>query len=381
MQAPPRVLLCLALAALATCFAATAYAVGHARPHRTAAVAAALGPAPEPAVQVEVAASRQDAPSNARRVIRLTPPDVAVELSRPVSTAAVHRLAHAPGVRRVAVLDVGHVRLGGRRLHVAGVDPVQLRPFTPALTAGSDALWSSVGRGELTVAYSYAQHLRRALGRTLAVHAPAGRLVALRLGAFASLGLGRSDALVTHAVARELGLQPRRVVLVSAPRLAIGTVAAESRRYLHAPRARVHVLRPPPVPVTPVSAFARESIPPAYLALYQAAARTCPGLPWTVLAGIGAVETRHGADLSRSSKGARGPMQFLPTTFAAYAVDGNGDGVANIDNPADAVFSAARLLCLDGAGRGGRSLYDAIWDYNHADWYVREVLAYAVAYA
>ena len=47
-------------------------------------------------------------------------------------------------------------------------------------------------------------------------------------------------------------------------------------------------------------------------------------------------------------------MQFLPATFAEYAVDGDGDGKALIDDPADAVYTAARLLCSDGAGRGGR---------------------------
>jgi membrane-bound lytic murein transglycosylase B len=50
-------------------------------------------------------------------------------------------------------------------------------------------------------------------------------------------------------------------------------------------------------------------------------------------------------------------------------------------NPYDAVPSAARLLCADGAAKGGQSLYNAIFDYNHADWYVREVLGLAAGYA
>jgi membrane-bound lytic murein transglycosylase B len=50
-------------------------------------------------------------------------------------------------------------------------------------------------------------------------------------------------------------------------------------------------------------------------------------------------------------------------------------------NPYDAVPSAARLLCADGAASGGQSLYNAIFDYNHADWYVNEVLALAAKYA
>ncbi|GAC1322701.1 MAG: hypothetical protein NVSMB13_01530 [Mycobacteriales bacterium] len=118
--------------------------------------------------------------------------------------------------------------------------------------------------------------------------------------------------------------------------------------------------------------------PPAdYFALYHAAAPTCPGLSWTILAAIGQVETGHGRDLSTSSAGAVGPMQFLPATFAAVAVDGNHDGRKDIRDPADAIFSAARYLCENGAGGDARSLYNAIWNYNHADWYVQMVLKLA----
>jgi hypothetical protein len=66
--------------------------------------------------------------------------------------------------------------------------------------------------------------------------------------------------------------------------------------------------------ITP-SAQALAAIPPDYLQTYQAAAATCPGLPWTVLAGIGEAETGQGRDTQISSAGAEGPMQFEPATF------------------------------------------------------------------
>ena len=50
-------------------------------------------------------------------------------------------------------------------------------------------------------------------------------------------------------------------------------------------------------------------------------------------------------------------------------------------NPYDAVPSAARMLCADGAAAGGSALSRAIFDYNHADWYVKEVLGLAAEYA
>jgi hypothetical protein len=70
---------------------------------------------------------------------------------------------------------------------------------------------------------------------------------------------------------------------------------------------------------TPSSA-ATASIPPAMLALYQSAATTCPGLPWTVLAAIGTIESDNGQSTlpgvhsGANSAGAEGPMQFEPST-------------------------------------------------------------------
>ena len=124
-------------------------------------------------------------------------------------------------------------------------------------------------------------------------------------------------------------------------------------------------------------------MPPStlYLTLYKRAASTCAGLSWTVLAAIGQVESAHGSNPSTSSAGAMGPMQFLPSTFAHYAVDGNGDGLADIMDPYDAIFTAASYICANGAGRGGDALYSAVWHYNHADWYVQMVLALATQYA
>ncbi|MCW2707286.1 MAG: Lytic transglycosylase catalytic, partial [Frankiales bacterium] len=112
----------------------------------------------------------------------------------------------------------------------------------------------------------------------------------------------------------------------------------------------------------------------------QLSASYCPGLSWKVLAAIGQVESDHGRNVGPSSAGALGPMQFMPSTWAQYAVDGDGDGKADIMNPYDAVPAAALYLCRNGAGLGGQALYDAIFNYNHADWYVREVLAIAAAY-
>lgn len=113
--------------------------------------------------------------------------------------------------------------------------------------------------------------------------------------------------------------------------------------------------------------------------VYEGAAATCEGLDWSILAAIHYEERRHGTGPATSSKGAEGPMQFLPSTFETYAVDGDGDGTARINDFEDAVFSAANLLCANGAG-DSRRLADAIFAYNHSDSYVARVLARARRY-
>jgi membrane-bound lytic murein transglycosylase B len=96
---------------------------------------------------------------------------------------------------------------------------------------------------------------------------------------------------------------------------------------------------------------------------------------------MGQIESSHGRNTGPSSAGARGPMQFLPSTWRSYGLDGDRDGRADIMNPYDAVPSAAKYLCGYGAGQGGRKLSYAIWQYNHSNDYVNSVLGLARAYA
>jgi membrane-bound lytic murein transglycosylase B len=127
------------------------------------------------------------------------------------------------------------------------------------------------------------------------------------------------------------------------------------------------------------------AIPAAYLTWYKEAARTCHGLAWEVLAAIGTMESDNGRSVARgvrhgkNRKGAEGPMQFEPATFAEYAVRADRSRKLSPYDPEDAIFSAARMLCSDGGGRA-RGLKGAIFAYNHARWYVRDVLALAAKY-
>lgn len=128
-------------------------------------------------------------------------------------------------------------------------------------------------------------------------------------------------------------------------------------------------------------------VPTSMLALYQRAARTCPGLPWSVLAAIGTVESSNGTSplpgvrSGANAAGAEGPMQFEPTTFALYdrPVPAGGVKPPSPYDPVDAVYAAARDLCANGAA-SGRHLAAAVFAYNHSSLYVSRVLTLAQSY-
>jgi hypothetical protein len=120
-------------------------------------------------------------------------------------------------------------------------------------------------------------------------------------------------------------------------------------------------------------------VPAVLVPIYQRASNAYglgPQGP-SILAAINGVETAFGTNLNVSSAGAVGWMQFMPATWAGYGVDANGDGVKDPYDPEDAIFAAAGYLRAAGAPL---DWYTAVFAYNHADWYVAEVLANAQCY-
>ncbi len=113
-----------------------------------------------------------------------------------------------------------------------------------------------------------------------------------------------------------------------------------------------------------------------YLNLYQSAGSKYQ-FPWQVLAAIGRVESIHGENMGPSSAGALGPMQFMPATWDAYGLDGDGNGTKDIMDPKDAIPTAADYLVKAG---GEAKLHDAIFAYNHSEEYVALVMEWAKKY-
>ena len=113
------------------------------------------------------------------------------------------------------------------------------------------------------------------------------------------------------------------------------------------------------------------------VALWQGAG-SAYGIPWEVLASINKVESNFGRNMGPSSAGAVGWMQFMPSTWDRWGLDANGDGVADPWNPQDAIYAAARYLAAAG---GSQDISRAVLAYNHAQWYVDEVLQLAHTFA
>jgi murein DD-endopeptidase MepM/ murein hydrolase activator NlpD len=161
----------------------------------------------------------------------------------------------------------------------------------------------------------------------------------------------------------------RRLVVVAAVALALVAGTARADVFEVVPTTSMAIV--PPAPAVPAHLDQAQ-----LLGLWQGAGAEY-GVPWQVLAAINKVESNFGRNMGPSSAGAVGWMQFMPATWLAYGVDANGDGVADPWNPADAIYSAARYLSANGAGS---NLPAAVYQYNHAGWYVNEVLGIAQLY-
>jgi hypothetical protein len=103
---------------------------------------------------------------------------------------------------------------------------------------------------------------------------------------------------------------------------------------------------------------------------WVAAARAF-GLKWSVLAAITQIESGFGCNMGPSKAGAIGWTQFMPATWRRWGMDADGDGKASPYDSVDAIFSTARYLRASGAPH---SYKRALFAYNHAGWYVRDVL-------
>lgn len=301
-------------------------------------------------------------------------PDLMIVTPGGLNAVQADEIKAVSGVRDTLVFDGGQIRAGGHLVSAAGVEPGQFRSWVPLQAASDEALWRDLAGGDFLAASGAASRLELREGYGYQLSGAAGSTA--RFGGAADLGISGIDLLVNSATSRRLGLAPRVGALVSAPGVSMDSLIAAMRDIVGTD-ARLLTLRSP----QPSAAGGPIT---TYLRLFQAsAAKYCPAISWTILAAIAQIESADGQNNGPSAAGALGPMQFLPSTWAAWGITGFGQaGAPDVMNPLDAVPAAARMLCADGASAGtAAGLRQAIYAYNHANWYVDEVLALAARYA
>ena len=303
-------------------------------------------------------------------------PDLAVIEPHGLSVAQVTALRKLRGVSDVLAIDGASIKARGRQVNVVGVNPQQFRSWTPLATASDQKLWTALAGGAFVASGDAGRQLGLRPGARYQLTGAAS--LTLPYGGAASFGIAGVDLVVSTAASAQLGLIHNVAALISAPGAAMTTLKGEVRHLLGRGGSVVSLREPQ----LPVDATTSPGKPSNYIELFrESAARYCPGMSWTVLAAIGQIESGDGANVGPSSAGAVGPMQFLPSTWAEWGITAFGEpGPPNVMDPYDAVPSAARYLCAAGAGTPA-GLPRAIFAYNHATWYVAEVLALAREYA
>ncbi|WP_248961633.1 C40 family peptidase [Sphaerisporangium perillae] len=166
----------------------------------------------------DLVAARAADPPLASTTTQVTPlaelrkPQLFVVAPRPLSAAAVHRVKARKGVKAVEVVDAADVMMDGKRVQTMGVNPSTFRAYTPRATARSDVLWNSVAAGDVAVSFILGNDGGVALGSTVN---GGGRK--LRVGAYATMGMGMINAVVSRDVAKSLGIPEHNALVVSAP--------------------------------------------------------------------------------------------------------------------------------------------------------------------
>jgi hypothetical protein len=369
---PAQLAVLVAACAALTAFAAPARAAATGGPYQVAVT-------PPPGVAAPASSASPSGPPSRHLFV----PDLIAAVPSGISAAQLAKITKLHGVQAVLPVDGGKVKVNGKNANVLGVSPRAFRSWTPLSTADSAAVWSDLSKGKLVSTGAAARRLHLSAGKSYPVSAAV--LAQVPFGGATALDVTGADAIVNLTRSAQLGLAQNFAVLISiAPSASLPTLMAQVKSVVGRGGQVVNLVSYSLVTASqsPVATIIPAGAPANYLNLFKAsAAKYCPGLSWTVLAAIGQIESGDGANDGPSSAGALGPMQFMPATWAEWGIDGFGQtGAPSIMNPLDAVPSAARLLCAAGAANPA-TLSEAIFAYNHANWYVAEVLALANEYA
>ncbi|MFI0482489.1 C40 family peptidase [Actinomadura sp. 9N215] len=203
-----------------------------------AVLAARGGDAPAPAADGErrarfVAASGSTglSPSAVAPQGRRLTPHVLVAAPSTLPPELVSKVRGAKNVTGVEVVDAVQGMVAGKRVGLMGVDPSTFRNYTPKPTAKSDALWRNVAAGDVAISFTMGNDGGVKLGSQVPV---GGRRAQspLRVGAYATMGIGDVDAVVSHATAQALGMPTGNAMLISVPKTEPKTFIKKLRKVL-----------------------------------------------------------------------------------------------------------------------------------------------------
>ena len=233
----------------------------------------------------------------------------------------------------------------------------------PLRTASDQAFWTALASGDFVAASAASTALELKPGASYRLDGASAQIV--KFGLAAKLGPGRRRPAGQPGDVGPARPGPPGGGPDQRAGREHGDADQQGRRRSSAPSGRIELLRGQlpaagagtGTAVTGTGTATAGSAPSSYLQLFKAsAAQYCPGLSWTVLAAIGQIESADGTNVGPSSAGALGPMQFLPSTWAAWGIDAFGQtGPPDVLNPYDAVPSAAQAA-VRGRRRGRRAV-------------------------
>lgn len=177
------------------------------KPTSTAVTAKKLAP------QENLVAESKTAPP-VQPLGKLRSPSLFVVTRKPLQRATMEKVVKVKGIRAVELADAASVQIDGKRVQTLGVDPSSFRAYTPKVTASSDGLWANIAGGDVAVSFVLGNDGGLTLGRS--VPGPGGQL---RIGAYATMGMGAVDAVVSRDKARSLGFPQNNAIVVSAPKV------------------------------------------------------------------------------------------------------------------------------------------------------------------
>jgi cell wall-associated NlpC family hydrolase len=183
-------------------------------------------PAAEPAIPQTDKQAQFVAASGTTRVTsgtvaplgRRMTPHVLVAAPSSLPAATIEKIRKNKKVKGVEVVDAVQAKVGGKQVGLLGVDPSTFRNYTPKPTAKSDALWRNIAGGDAAISFTMGSDGGVKLGTQVPIAGKDGQTSNVRVGAYATMGIGDVDVVISHATAQALGMPTANALLVSAPK-------------------------------------------------------------------------------------------------------------------------------------------------------------------